>query len=174
MAVHAIAMQHCLRALKEGGRAAILIKEDFLATGGVVGKVREKLLEQVNNISVVSLPRGLFKPYTPTKTSILYFEKGGNRRSTFFFVVRNVGYTFGAKQTSTEENDLPNVLSAIHNVNNITQPIEYHIEDKNTIVENKNSLWGYDYKESLPPERDIEGNLEKLENHIQRSWQYKT
>ena len=166
----AIAMSHCLRALKKGGRAAILIKEDFLTKSGAVGKVRKKLLESVNNVSIISLPRGVFLPYTPTKTSILYFEKGGARQSTFFYVVKNIGHTFGARQKSTKENDLPNVLSAIHNTDTAEYlPIDYHVENKSTIVENSNSLWVYDYKESLPPSKDIDGDLEALAKHIECS-----
>ena len=166
----AIAIQHCLKSLKVGGRAAILMKEDFLTKGGTIGKVRKHLLDSVNNISVVSLPRGLFQPYTPTKTSILYFEKGGNRSDTFFFVVKNVGHTFGAKQKPTENNDLPNVLSAMNDYHNTQHLlIDHHIEDKSTIVENSHSLWIYDYIESLPPQRDVEGNLEKLEKYIEPS-----
>ena len=87
----AIAIQHCLKALKPDGRAAILVKEDFLTKDGDIGKVREMLLSSVKNVSVVSLPRRIFEPYTPTKTSIVYFEKNGSRDRTFFFVVENVG-----------------------------------------------------------------------------------
>ena len=166
----AIAIQHCLQSLKDGGRAAILMKEDFLTKGGTIGQVRKLLLDSVNNISVVSLPRGLFEPYTPTKTSILYFEKGGKRPTTFFFVVRNVGHTLGARQRSTDHNDLPNVLSAMSDSQNARHlQVDYHIEDKRTIMEDSGSLWVYDYKEALPPQRNIEGNLEKLETHIESS-----
>ena len=165
-----VAIQHCLRSLKDGGRAAILMKEDFLTKGGAVGKVRELLLNSVNDISIVSLPRGVFQPYTPTKTSILYFTKGSGRSKTFFFIVKNVGHTFGARQKSIEHNDLPNVLSAMRDPNNIAQlSVDYHTEDKSTIMENSGSLWVYDYIESLPPQRNIEGNLEKLESHIEGS-----
>lgn len=165
-----IAIQHCLKSLKVGGRAAILMKEDFLTKGSTVGRARDCLLNSVNDISVVSLPRGLFTPYTPTKTSILYFEKGGERNSVFFFVVKNVGHTFGAKQRPTEHNDLPNVLSTVNDLNNAQQlQGDYHIDNKNTILENEGSLWIYDYIESLPPQRNIEGNLEKLEEHIEPS-----
>ena len=164
----AIAIQHCLKSLKVGGRAAILMKEDFFTKGGTIGRVRDYLLNSVNNISIVSLPRGLFEPYTPTKTSILYFEKDGKRSTIFFFVVKNVGHTFGARQRPTEHNDLPNVLSAVSDPDNVPRlPIDYHIENKSTIEENANSLWIYDYIESLPPHRNIEGNLEKLEEHIE-------
>ena len=70
-----VAIQHCLRSLKDGGRAAILMKEDFLTKGGAVGKVRELLLNSVNDISIVSLPRGVFQPYTPTKDQYTIFYK---------------------------------------------------------------------------------------------------
>ena len=165
-----IAIQHCLRSLKDGGRAAILMKEDFLTKTGATGQVRELLLNSANDISVVSLPRGLFQPYTPTKTSILYFKKGAGRRKTFFFAVKNVGHTFGARQKSTEYNDLPNVLSTMHDPDNAQQSqTDYHTEDKSAILENSGSLWVYDYIESLPPHRNTDGNLEKLERHIERS-----
>lgn len=166
----AIAMQHCLKSLKDGGRAAILMKEDFLTKGGDIGKVRDLLLRSVNNISVVSLPRRLFEPYTPTKTSILYFEKGGSKRPTFFFVVKHVGHTFGARRQSTTANDLPNVLSAMADFGNIPKlDIDHHIEEKTGIEENKQSLWIYDYKEVLPPRRRAGNELHSLEAHIEPS-----
>lgn len=166
----AIAMQHCLKSLKDGGRAAILMKEDFLTKGGDIGKVRDMLLRSVNNISVVSLPRRLFEPYTPTKTSILYFEKGGRKRPAFFFVVKHVGHTFGARRQSTTANDLPNVLSAMGDFGNIHElEIDHHTEEKTSIEENKQSLWIYDYKEVLPPRRRIGSELHSLEAHIESS-----
>lgn len=165
-----IAIQHCLKSLKPGGRAAILIKEDFLTKGGVVGRVRDYFLNSVKNISVVSLPRGLFLPYTPTKTSILYFEKEGTRNTVFFFVVKHVGHTFGAKQRVIAENDLPNVLSASNDPSSASElPIDYHIEKRETVIQNDNSLWIYDYIESLPPERESENTLDVLGDHIEQS-----
>ena len=165
-----IAIQHCLKSLKVGGRAAILMKEDFLTKRGKIARARDFLLNSVNNITIVSLPRGLFEPYTPTKTSILYFEKGGERNTIFFFVVKNVGHTFGAKQRPTEHNDLPNVLSAVSDpVNARHLQTDHYIDNKSNILENNGSLWIYDYIESLPPKRKIEGNLENLETHIQPS-----
>ena len=165
-----IAIQHCLKSLKPGGRAAILMKEDFLTKSGVVGRVRDYFLNSVKNVSVVSLPRGLFLPYTPTKTSILYFEKEGTRSTVFFFVVKHVGHTFGAKQRATAENDLPNVLSASNDPSSASElSIDYHIEEKDTIDQNNNSLWIYDYIESLPPERESENTLEVLGDHVESS-----
>lgn len=148
----AVAMQHCFKALKSGGRAAVLVKEDFLTDSGAVGKVRDILLTMAKNFSVVSLPRRLFEPYTPTKTSIIYFEKGGTRKSTFFFVVRNVGHTFGARKRSLLQNDLPNVLSVFKTPEDAKQlTIDHAVVDNDTIRQNSNSLWIYDYIEIVPP-----------------------
>ena len=165
----AIAMQHCLKSLKNGGRAAILMKEDFLTEGGDIGKVRDILLRSVSDISVVSLPRRLFEPYTPTKTSVLYFEKGRSRHAASFFVVKHVGHTFGARRRSTTNNDLPNVLSAMRDFGNIDElEIDHHLEERSSIAENKQSLWIYDYKEVLPPRRRG-GELHSLETYIESS-----
>ncbi|MCY4261680.1 MAG: N-6 DNA methylase, partial [Rhodobacteraceae bacterium] len=60
----AIAAQHCFQALKPDGRAAILVKDDFLTEGGDTGRVRELILSLSQNVSLVSLPRRLFEPYT--------------------------------------------------------------------------------------------------------------
>ena len=163
-----IAMQHCLRSLKDGGRGAILVKEDFLTKGGAVKRVRDYLLKSVTNVNVVSLPRRLFEPYTPTKTSILSFDKGGSRKPVFFFIVKHVGHTFGARKESTSENDLPVVLDAIGDFNNIRDlDVDYHVASRVDLAKQSQSLWIYDYKEVLP-KRKLSGRLERLGDHIKR------
>ena len=163
----AIAVQHCIESLKPGGRAAILVKEDFLTKGGDIGTVREMLLKSAKNFTIVSLPRRLFEPYTPTKTSIIYFEKAGKRSKTFFFVVQNVGHTFGARRKSTPTNDLPYVLDAFRNETQaLNNAVDCLTVENNTILSNHSSLWVYDYKEVLPQRT---GTLEPLGNHIVQS-----
>ena len=146
----AIAVQHCFQALKPDGRAAILVKDDFLTIGGDAGRVRETVLSMSRNVSLVSLPRRLFEPYTPTKTSILYFEKTGRRDKVFFFIVNNVGHTFGARKESRPENDLPRVLESIHSEVGDDFSCDGLIVDQDR-VRAENSLWPYDYTEVLPP-----------------------
>ncbi len=160
-----IALQHCYDALKPEGRAAILVKEDFLSGNGGMGQVRDFLIKSAKNFTVVSLPRRLFEPYTPTKTSIIYFEKAGKRKKTYFFVVKNVGHTFGARQKRTEHNDLPDMLDGCQNEDFKHIDIDYHIED-NKNIEEKNSLWIYDYIEVIPK---TSNKLEYLGGHIQPS-----
>ena len=121
--------------------------------------------KSANNFSVVSLPRRLFEPYTPTKTSIVYFEKAGKRKTTHFYVVNNVGYTFGARKKITTKNDLPKMLDAYQNQDFTNTTFDWHIED-NTTIERKKSLWIYDYIEKNPHTTNY---LDYLGNHIRSS-----
>ena len=75
----------------------------------------------------------------------------------------------GFWQKSIEKNDLPHVLSAMSDSQNVEQNVDYHIEEKSSILEYSNSLWIYDYIESLPPKWDVEAYLEKLEEHVEPS-----
>lgn len=168
----AIAVLHCYDSLNERGRAAFLVKEDFLSEGGDIGRVREYILNGAKNFSVISLPRKLFIPYTPTKTSIIYFEKAGKRKTTFFYVVKNVGHTLGTRKKSIKENDLPTVLDSF-NASRKSSEIDSCIVD-NSIIKNRDySLWVYDYIEVVPTSPyllDFLGYyIEEVDNRIQPS-----
>lgn len=154
-----IAMQHCFKSLKPNGRGAILIKDDFLTEGGETGMTRDMILAQSKNVNIVSLPRRLFEPYTPTKTSIVYFEKKGTKNTVSFHIVNNVGHTLGARKKSIPENDLPYVLESFNNNSG------GYVFDVNTIRK-KNSLWVYNYIEVLPHGN---GPFEELGDYIQKS-----
>ncbi len=162
----AIAIQHCMDSLAPNGRAAILVKEDFLTEGGDVGKVRDVMLNSARNFSIVSLPRRLFEPYTPTKTSIIYFEKAGTRNKTFFFVVRNVGHTFGARKKSLPENDLPEVMSVFNRDADHDPVIDHAIIPNDSIMQAGKSLWIYDYVDVVPQRTP---GLVPLGEHIEPS-----
>ena len=145
----AMAIMHCFDSLNKNGRAAILIKEDFLSEGGGVGDVRRYIMKNAKNFSIISLPRKLFVPYTPTKTNIIYFEKAGKRNSTFFYVINNVGHTLASRKKSIKENDLPLMLDAF-NSQEKSQEITSCIVDNDIIKKNDYSLWVYDYIEVYP------------------------
>ena len=145
----AVAMMHCFDSLKPDGRACVLVKEDFLSDSGDVGVVREYIFKNAKNFSIVSLPRKMFEPYTPTKTSIVYFEKKGKRNNTFFYIVKNVGHELTGRKRPTLKNDLPNVLDSF-NEGHITSAIRGDIVDNNDITKHNYSLWFYDYFEELP------------------------
>ena len=135
---------HCFESLKKGGRGCLLLKEDFFSTEGDVGKVREYIFQNSSNVSVVSLPRRLFEPYTPTKTSILYFEKSNKESSVYLFAIDNVGHELGSRKKAIKENDIPIVLDAFNN-KKIVPEIDSISVQRQDVVSNKNSLFIYDY-----------------------------
>lgn len=62
--------------LREGGRAAVVLPDGFLFGEGMKTRLKEKLLAECNLHTIVRLPNGVFSPYTPIKTNLLFFSKG--------------------------------------------------------------------------------------------------
>lgn len=71
--------------LKDNGRAGMVLPDGFLFGEGVKTKIKEKLLEEFNLHTIVRLPNGVFAPYTGINTNLLFFEKGGPTKETWFF-----------------------------------------------------------------------------------------
>lgn len=112
-----ICPQHCFRALKPGGRMAMIAPEGFLTNKniGAYEQVRKFLLENSNLESVISLPRGAFEPYNRAKASILYFtdvKKAKTISHYWYFNVKNDGFTLDKKRKRIDGlSDLELVLS---------------------------------------------------------------
>lgn len=69
-------MQHFMKKLKTGGRAAIIVPEWVLFnTSNAFQEVKKELLEHFNLHSIISLPAGVFLPYSGVKTNIIFFDK---------------------------------------------------------------------------------------------------
>ena len=89
-------LQHFIKALKAGGRAAIVIKNTFLSnTDNASTSLRRLLLESCNLHTVLDCPGGTFQG-AGVKTVVLFFEKGAPTRRVWFYqldVGRNMGKT---------------------------------------------------------------------------------
>ncbi len=94
--------------LKPGGRAAVIVPEGVLFGGTNAHRtLRRKLIEQTQIQAVISLPGGVFQPYTGVKTSILVFVKGGQTENIWFYEISNDGETLNAKRDADpDHNDL--------------------------------------------------------------------
>ena len=68
-------------------------------------------------MAVVSLPAGVFNPYSGVKTSILILDRGLAKRTDHiaFFKVENDGFDLGAQRRPIERNDLPRVQAELGN-----------------------------------------------------------
>jgi type I restriction enzyme M protein len=89
-------MQHFIKMLKPGGRAAVVIKNTFLSnTDNAAVALRKELLENCNLHSVLDCPGGTFIG-AGVKTVVLFFEKGAPTQKVWFYqldVGRNMGKT---------------------------------------------------------------------------------
>ena len=101
--------------LNAGGRAGIIVPEGIIFQSQNAHKqLRKKLVEDCL-VAVVSLPSGVFNPYSGVKTSILLLDKALARKTDriAFFKVENDGYNLGAQRRPIEQNDLPRVKAEI-------------------------------------------------------------
>jgi len=72
----ALFIQHMMNALRPGGRAAVVLKEGLLFDSKkMLRKICRKLVEQFEVLGVISLPNGVFNPYSGAKTSVVVFRK---------------------------------------------------------------------------------------------------
>lgn len=72
----ALFVQHMMNALRPGGRAAVVLKEGLLFDSkSMLRKICRKLIDQFEVLAVLSLPNGVFNPYSGAKTSIVVFRR---------------------------------------------------------------------------------------------------
>ncbi len=98
------------------GRAGIVVPEGIIFQSAKAYKqLRKRLVEDANLYAVVSLPAGVFLPYSGVKTSILLIDKDLARKtdSILFIKVENDGYDLGAQRRPIDKNDLPDALQVI-------------------------------------------------------------
>tara|TARA_A100001015_G_scaffold91411_1_gene101780 strand:- start:213 stop:2330 length:2118 start_codon:yes stop_codon:yes gene_type:complete len=106
---------YMLEHLKPNGRAGIIVPEGIIfQTGKAYKELRKQLIENAL-IGLISLPAGVFQPYSGVKTSILILDKklSKERDSIFFAEVKNDGFSLGAQRNPVEENDLPVLIEKI-------------------------------------------------------------
>jgi len=89
-------LQHFIKILKAGGRAAIVIKNTFLSnTDNATVSLRKYLLETCNLHTVIDMPGGTFQG-AGVKTVVLFFQKGESSKKIWYYQMdpgRNLGKT---------------------------------------------------------------------------------
>ena len=86
--------------LTPGGRAAVIVPEGVIFQSQNAHKRLRKMLVEDYLVAVVSLPAGVFQPYSGVKTSILVLDRAAARRAKHvaFFKVESDGYDLGAQR----------------------------------------------------------------------------
>ena len=101
--------------LTPDGRAGVIVPEGIIFQSQNAHTQLRKMLVEEYLVAVVSLPPGVFNPYSGVKTSILLLDKALARRSVTigFFKVENDGFDLGAQRRPVDGNDLPRVKAEL-------------------------------------------------------------
>lgn len=174
--------------LKKEGRAAVVVPEGVLFSSSKAYKItREILLKDCDLEAVISMPSGVFNPYTAVKTSILIFTKKEfnskkyNTKKVWFYGMESDGYTLDSSRKKIK-NDYPlpvlineyNTKDKRNNPQKDRKQNHFYVSLKD-IKENGLELNYNFYKEFVfedkdyePPEKLIK-KLTELESKIQES-----
>ena len=97
------------------GRAAVIVPEGIIFQSANAYKQLRKMLVENYLYAVVSLPAGLFNPYSGVKTSILFMDRQLAKKtdSILFVKIENDGFGLGAQRREIEKNDLPDAINVI-------------------------------------------------------------
>ena len=102
--------------LNERGRAGIIVPEGIIFQSQNAYKQLRRLLVEESLVAVISLPGGVFNPYSGVKTSILILDKvlAPKADSIAFFKVENDGFDLGAQRRPIGKDDLPTISEGIN------------------------------------------------------------
>jgi len=97
--------------LKPNGRAGIIVPEGIIFQGGIAYKQLRKKLIETSLIGVISLPAGIFQPYSGVKTSILILDKQQNKglNNIVFISIENDGYSLGSQRKEIKGSQLVDI-----------------------------------------------------------------
>ncbi|MBR3383965.1 MAG: N-6 DNA methylase [Atopobiaceae bacterium] len=78
-------MSLIIKRLVPGGRAVVILPDGFMFGDGVKATIKKNLMSQCNLHTVIRLPQSCFAPYTSITTNMLFFDKTGPTKETWFY-----------------------------------------------------------------------------------------
>jgi len=145
--------------LSPNGRAAVIVPEGIIFQSGTAYKNLRKMLVENSLVGVISLPAGVFQPYSGVKTSILWMDKTLAKKTDkiLFVKIENDGFDLGAQRRPIMNNDLPGAFdeikivlkSSIDNDVNLDKNLTYSFQvSRSKILENSDHTFsGERYRE---------------------------
>jgi len=109
-------VDYLMEHLSPGGKAGVIVPEGIIfQSQNAYKQLRQKLVEENYLYAVVSLPAGVFQPYSGVKTSILLIDRrlAQKVKDILFVKVESDGFDPGATKRPIEKNDLPEALGTI-------------------------------------------------------------
>lgn len=107
------------RMLTVGGRCASIVPDGVLFGNSSGHKaIRKELIDNQRLQAVISMPSGVFQPYSGVSTAILIFTKtnAGGTDKVWFYDMKADGYSLDQKRDEVKENDIPDVIARFRNL----------------------------------------------------------
>lgn len=127
-------VDYIMEHLNTVGRAGVIVPEGIVfQSANAYKELRKKLVDENYLYAVVSLPSGVFQPYSGVKTSILLMDKQLAKKTDkiLFVEIQNDGFDLGAQRREIDKNDLPQATEFINQWQNaINTHSEFAIESK--------------------------------------------
>ena len=137
-------VDYIMEHLNSTGRAGVIVPEGIVfQSANAYKELRKKLVDENYLYAVVSLPSGIFQPYSGVKTSILFMDRQLAKKSdkVLFVEIQNDGFDLGAQRRPIDKNDLPKASEIINQWQNaINSQIEFSIDSKRIVLVEKSKL----------------------------------
>lgn len=102
-----------VRMLQRGGRCASIVPDGVLfGTSNAHLALRKELIDKQCLRAVISMPSGVFQPYSGVSTAILIFTKtdAGGTDKVWFYDMKADGYSLDQKRNPVTDNDIPDII----------------------------------------------------------------
>ena len=172
-----------VRMLKVGGRCACIVPDGVVfGTSKAHKATRKELIENQLLEAVISLPSGVFRPYSDVSTSILIFTKtnAGGTENVWFYDMQADGFSLDDKREEVEENDIPDIINRFANLEaekDRSRKEKSFMVSKEDIAKNGYSLRMKEYKEieyqkiDYPSSEELLNDVDTLKDELVASLQ---
>lgn len=172
-----------VRMLKVGGRCACIVPDGVVfGTSKAHKATRKELVENQLLEAVISLPSGIFRPYSDVSTSILIFTKTnvGGTENVWFYDMQADGFSLDDKREEVEENDIPDIITRFSNLEaekERSRKEKSFMVSKEDIAKNGYSLRMKEYKEieyqkiEYPSSEELLNDVDALKDELVASLQ---
>lgn len=172
-----------VRMLKVGGRCACIVPDGVVfGTSKAHKATRKELVENQLLEAVISLPSGIFRPYSDVSTSILIFTKtnAGGTENVWFYDMQADGFSLDDKREEVEENDIPDIITRFSNLEaekERSRKEKSFMVSKEDIAKNGYSLRIKEYKEieyqkiEYPSSEELLNDVDALKDELVASLQ---
>ncbi len=108
-------VDYIMNHLRPKGRAGIIVPEGIIFQSGAAYQQLRKNLVNDGLYAVVSLPSGVFQPYSSVKTSILFFDNEISKKASdvLFVKINNDGFELGAQRRPLKTSHIPAAIEIL-------------------------------------------------------------